>query len=145
LAAHAQGGQETKRAHVVDEVGTRPCDRIQGKAGAFEPDQVQQIVAPCRRPQRRSHLSCVELLGEPGILAGSKGRVRERGIESERPSPQVGIAAARCLGSTAFGGEAARVQRIVRGPAGCGFGAVVRWRACAQEAEADGVVMGVEQ
>ncbi len=57
LTADAQRRQRTERTHVRDEMLARPRDRLEREAGAFEADQVHQIVAPRRRPQRGCHLS----------------------------------------------------------------------------------------
>ena len=145
LTADAQRRQRTERTHVRDEVLARPRDRLERKPGAFESNQIHQIVAPRRRPERGGHLLRVDLLDERSVPKGAQRRVRDGCVEAECSGEYIGVAAARRSGRATLDAEAARVHRILRRPTGRRFGAVVGRRADPQEAKTPGVVMRVEQ
>ena len=119
---------------------------VQRQAGAFEADQVHQVVAPGRGPQGGRHLPRVDLLDQ--------GRVPQRAQASPASPPRRSPAHERarrhcCRGGSceraAFRRETALMHRILRRPAGRGFRAVVGRRADPQETETVGVVMRIEQ
>ena len=86
------------------------------------------------RVARRVLLRRLNLLDERCVPQGPQRRLHHRRVEAEGACEHIGVAAGRHRRCAAFGREAARVHRILRGPARWRFGAVVRRRPDAQEA-----------